>query len=148
MQGARLTAYELKNAGLDVNLICDNMAAHFMSKGAINAVLVGCDRVAANGDTANKIGTLGTAVLAKHFGIPFYVLGPVSTVDPTCKSGADIVVEERNGDEITTLGFTKRIAPEGITCRNPAFDVTPAELITAIVTERGIFRYPYDFSKI
>lgn len=148
LQGARLTAYELKNAGVDVNLICDNMAAHFMSKGAINAVLVGCDRVAANGDTANKIGTYGAAVLAKHFGIPFYVCCPFSTIDVNCASGADIVVEERGGDEITDLHFAKRVAPEGVTCRNPSFDVTPSELVTAMITERGIFRYPYDFSKI
>lgn len=148
LQGARLTAFELKNAGVETNLICDNMAAHFMSKGEIDAVLVGCDRVAANGDTANKIGTYGAAVLAKHFGIPFYVCCPMSTIDVSCASGADITVEERGGDEIAELFFKKRVAPEGVVCRNPAFDVTPSELITAIITSRGIFRYPYDFSKI
>lgn len=146
MQGARLTAYELANAGVDVDLICDSMAAHFMSKGDINAVLVGCDRVAANGDTANKIGTYSAAVNAHHFGIPFYVCCPFSTIDVLCSSGNDIIVEERDGDEITELNFIKRTAPRGITCRNPAFDVTPAKLITAFITEKGIFSPPYDFS--
>jgi methylthioribose-1-phosphate isomerase len=148
LQGARLTAFELENAGIDVNLICDNMSAYFMSKGVINAVLVGCDRVAVNGDTANKIGTLGAAVSAHHFGVPFYVCCPFSTVDKSCKDGSEIVVEERDGDEITTLNFVKPTAPHGVKCRNPAFDVTPSNLITAIITERGIFRYPYDFSNI
>lgn len=146
LQGARLTAYELHRAGIKTDLICDNMAAYFMSKGEINAVLVGCDRVAKNGDAANKIGTLGAAVLAKHFNVPFYVCCPFSTIDTTCADGNDIPVEERNGDELTELYFKKRTAPVGVGCKNPAFDVTPSELITAIITEKGIFRYPYDFS--
>ncbi|SDA23493.1 methylthioribose-1-phosphate isomerase [Ruminococcus sp. YE71] len=145
LQGARLTAYELHNAGIDVSLICDNMAAWLMSCGEIDAVMVGCDRVAANGDTANKIGTLGAAVAAHHFGVPFYVCCPGSTIDRSCKTGADIVVEERDGSEITELYFRQRTAPEGIGFRDPAFDVTPAELITAIITENGILRYPYYF---
>ena len=148
LQGARLTAYELKNAGVDVSLICDNMAAYFMSKGMINAVFVGCDRVAANGDTANKIGTLGAAVAAKHFGVPFYVCCPTSTIDINCKSGDDIVIEERDGSEVAELYYAQRMAPEGIICRSPAFDVTPSELITAIITERGILRGPYDLKTI
>lgn len=145
LQGARLTAYELHNAGVDVTLICDNMAAWLMSNGEIDAVMVGCDRVAANGDTANKIGTLSAAVAAKHFGVPFYVCCPYSTVDTSCRTGADIVVEERDGSELTELYFARRTAPEGIGFRDPSFDVTPAELITAIITERGILRYPYAF---
>lgn len=145
MQGARLTAFELQNAGVETVLICDNMAAHFMSQGKINAVFVGCDRVAANGDTANKIGTLSAAVSAKYFGVPFYVCCPFSTIDTNCKNGSDITIEERSSDEITDLYFEERIAPQGISCRNPAFDITPSELITAIITEKGIFHYPYDF---
>lgn len=143
LQGARLTSYELQQAGVDVTLICDNMAASVMAQGWVQACLVGCDRVAANGDTANKIGTYGVAVLAKHFGIPFYVLGPTSTIDLCCKSGADIPIELRDGAEIHTLHYARPMAPQGINCYNPAFDVTPAELITAIVTEKGILRPPY-----
>jgi len=138
MQGARITAFELMNAGLDVTLICDNMASIVMQQGKINAVFVGCDRVAANGDFANKVGTSGLAVLAKHYGIPFYVFCPSSTVDMNCKNGSEIVIEERSGEEITDLYFNKRIAPEGVGCYNPSFDVTPAELVTAYITEKGI----------
>lgn len=143
LQGARLTAFELYNAGIDVTLICDSAASMLMKQGKINAVFVGCDRVAANGDTANKIGTRSAAVNAKYHNIPFYVFCPSSTIDFTCESGADIVIEERDGSEITSLFSDKPTAPEGVKCCNPAFDVTDAELITAIVTEKGICRYPY-----
>lgn len=145
LQGARLTAYELKSAGVDVTLICDNMAASLMNRGEIDMVFVGCDRVAANGDAANKIGTLNLAILAKHFGVPFYVLGPSSTIDKSCKCGKDIVIEERPDYEVTELWFEKRVAPKGVKVYNPAFDVTPAGLITGIITEKGIFSYPYKF---
>ncbi len=147
LQGARLTAWELQRAGVDVTLICDNMASLAMARGKIQAVLVGCDRIAANGDTANKIGTSGAAILARHYGVPFYVLGPSSTVDPACPTGADIVIEERPGSEIGARFFTVPQAPAGVPCWNPAFDVTPGELITAIITEQGIFRPPYRFGK-
>ena len=139
LQGARLTAYELLKAGMNVTLLCDNMAASLMQKGKIQAVFVGCDRVAANGDTANKIGTCGVAVLAKHFGIPFYVCAPFSTVDRDCPDGSHIVIEERSPEEVTKLWYQEPMAPEGISVYNPAFDVTPHELITAFVTERGIY---------
>lgn len=141
LQGARLTAYELQRAGVPVTLICDNMASSVMQKGWVDAVVVGCDRVAANGDAANKIGTSGVAVLARHYGIPFYVLGPTSTIDYEAPSGEAIVIEEREAAEITDLWYARRMAPEGVRVYNPAFDVTPRELITAIVTEKGIF-YP------
>lgn len=144
MQGARLTALELMNSGADVRLICDNMASYVMSKGLVNAVFTGCDRVAANGDTANKIGTSGAAVIAKHYGVPMYVFCPSSTIDFSCKSGEDIVIEERSPEEITSLYFSKQIAPRGVKCLNPAFDVTKGELISAIITEKGICRPPYD----
>lgn len=143
LQGARLTAYELDKAGIDVTLICDNMASIVMKQGKVNACFVGCDRVAANGDTANKIGTSGVAVLAKYYGVPFYVFCPSSTIDMDCKTGADIVIEERDPDEIKTKFYAEPMAPASVRCYNPAFDVTDAELITAIVTERGICRYPY-----
>lgn len=141
LQGARLTAYELQRAGVDVTLICDNMASAVMQKGWVNAVVVGCDRVAANGDTANKIGTSAVAVLARHYGIPFYVLGPTSTIDYEAATGSDILIEERDAGEITDLWYARRMAPEGVKVYNPAFDVTPHELISAIITEKGIF-YP------
>lgn len=147
LQGARLTAYELHNAGVDTTLMCDNMASYIMSTGKINACMVGCDRVAANGDTANKIGTSGLAVMAKHYGVPFYVFCPSSTIDLNCKSGKDIVIEQRPSEEITTLYYSRQIAPKGIKCLNPAFDVTPSGLITAIVTEKGILYPPYDMTK-
>ena len=147
LQGARLTAYELQKAGVDVTLICDNMASIVMQNGWIDAVFVGCDRVAANGDAANKIGTSGLAVLAKHYGVPFYVLGPSSTIDTGCPTGADIEIELREGIEIGEMFYEKPMAPAGINYYNPAFDVTKAELITAIVTEKGIFKPPFDFSR-
>lgn len=143
LQGARLTSFELYNAGIDVTLICDNAASMLMKQGKINACFVGCDRVAANGDTANKIGTRSVAVNAKYHGIPFYVFCPSSTIDFDCPSGADIVIEERSPEEIKTMFFEKPTAPKDVKCFNPAFDVTDAELITAIVTEKGICRYPY-----
>lgn len=143
LQGARLTAYELDRAGIDVTLICDNMAGLVMRQGKINACFVGCDRVAANGDTANKIGTSSVAVLAHYYGIPFYVFCPSSTVDFRCETGADITIEERDPSEIREKFFSSPSAPKNIRCYNPAFDVTEAKLITAIVTEKGICRYPY-----
>ena len=143
LQGARLTSFELNHAGIDVTLICDNAASLLMKQGKINACFVGCDRVAANGDTANKIGTRSVAINAKYHGIPFYVFCPSSTIDFSCKSGNDIVIEERSGDEIKTMFFEKSVAEDSVKCYNPAFDVTDAELITAIITERGIARYPY-----
>ncbi|MDE6124858.1 MAG: S-methyl-5-thioribose-1-phosphate isomerase, partial [Eubacterium sp.] len=144
LQGARLTSYELEKCGTDVTLICDNMASLVMKKGLINAVLVGCDRVAANGDTANKIGTSGAAILAKHYGIPFYVLGPYSTVDFSTPTGDDIVIEERDTDEIKTMFYEKPTALPQTKCFNPAFDVTDNSLITAIITDKGIVYPPFD----
>lgn len=146
LQGARLTAYELHKAGVDVTLICDNMAAAVMQKGWVQAVVVGCDRVAANGDTANKIGTSGVAILARHYGIPFYVLGPTSTIDLDCPDGAAIRIEERAAEEITEMWYARRMAPEGVKAYNPAFDVTPHELITAIITEKGVAYPPFSDS--
>ncbi len=143
LQGTRLTAYELMQAGIDATLVCDNMGAQLMREGRIQACMVGCDRVAANGDVANKIGTSGLAILAKHYGIPFYVLGPTSTIDLSCATGADIVIEERDGSEITDLHFAQSIAPAGVSCYNPAFDVCDHGLVSAIITERGICRPPY-----
>ena len=137
LQGARLTAWELMQAGIDVTLICDNMAAQVMKEGRIDAVFVGADRIAANGDAANKIGTYGVALLAKAHAIPFYVLAPTSTIDPDAANGDAIPIEERGAEEITE-GFGRRTAPEGVKVYAPAFDVTPAELITAIITEDGI----------
>lgn len=146
LQGARLTSYELEKAGIDVTLICDNMASLVMKKGLINAVLVGCDRVAANGDTANKIGTSGAAILAKHYGIPFYVLAPYSTVDFSTPTGEDIVIEEREADEIKSMFFEKPTALPETRCFNPAFDVTDNSLITAIITDKGIAYPPFSKS--
>lgn len=143
LQGARLTSYELQKAGVDCTLICDNMASIVMKEGKVNACFVGCDRVAANGDTANKIGTSGVAILAKHYGIPFYVFCPSSTIDFNCKTGADIKIEQRKPEEIKTKFFEKPMALDEVKCYNPAFDVTDADLITAIVTEKGICRAPY-----
>lgn len=142
LQGASLTTFELYNAGIDVTLICDNMAAVVMAKNKINAVIVGCDRVAANGDTANKIGTFNVSILAKYFGIPMYIAAPTPTIDMKCKSGADIPIEERSDEEILCING-KLIAPKGVKVYNPAFDVTPAENITAIVTEKGIVYPPF-----
>ncbi|OXM17402.1 S-methyl-5-thioribose-1-phosphate isomerase [Paenibacillus herberti] len=142
LQGARLTAFELQQAGVDVTLICDNMAGMVMNKGWIDAVIVGTDRVAANGDVANKIGTYSVAVLAKAHGIPFYVACPISTIDMNTPTGDEIPIEERHAEEITE-GFGKRTAPQGVKVFNPAFDVTPAEYVTAIITEKGVIRAPY-----
>ena len=146
LQGARLTAYELDRAGADVTLICDNMASMVMKNGWVNACFVGCDRVAANGDTANKIGTSGVAILAKHYGIPFYVLGPTSTIDLDCPTGENIEIELRDPGEIRSKFYAQPMAPAGVKCYNPAFDVTEHSLIAGIVTERGICRPPYDQS--
>ena len=143
LQGARLTSWELHRVGADVTLICDNMASIVMRSGRVQACVVGCDRMAANGDGANKIGTSGVAILAKEYGIPFYMFVPMSTIDFSCETGDDIVIEERDGDEIRTLWYEQPMAPEGIKTFNPAFDVTPAEYITAVVTEKGIARPPY-----
>ncbi|MEI6166581.1 MAG: S-methyl-5-thioribose-1-phosphate isomerase [bacterium] len=145
LQGARLTAWELMQAGIDVTLICDNMAAHVMKTKTINAVMVGADRIATNGDAANKIGTYGLALLAKAHHIPFYVLAPSSTFDFSLKTGADIPIEERAPEEIT-MGFGRRTAPEGVKTYSPAFDVTPGALITAIVCEKGILTPPFALS--
>ncbi len=142
LQGARLTAWELKKEGIDVTLIADNMAGHMMQKGLVDAVVVGADRIASNGDTANKIGTYSVAVLARAHKIPFYVAAPLSTIDMKIKSGAGIPIEERNTKEITHIGG-KRLAPRGINIRNPVFDVTPARLITAIITEKGVVTKPF-----
>lgn len=146
LQGARLTTYELDRAGVDVTLICDNMAATVMSKGLVQACFVGCDRVAANGDAANKIGTNGVAILAKHYGIPFYVLGPTSTIDFDCPSGDDIEIELRDPEEIKSKWYKEPMAPASVKCFNPAFDVTKHELIAGIVTEHGVLRAPYEES--
>ena len=150
LQGARLTAYELQRAGIDCTLICDNMASLVMKQGKINACFVGCDRVARNGDTANKIGTSGVAILAKHYGIPFYVLGPSSTIDFTCPDGDHIPIELRDGAEIKEKFFSKPSSLPEVKCYNPAFDVTDHELITAIVTEKGICYPPFaeSFAKL
>ncbi|MEG0260869.1 MAG: S-methyl-5-thioribose-1-phosphate isomerase [Lysinibacillus sp.] len=142
LQGARLTTWELMQADIDVTLITDSMAAMVMQQGKIDAVIVGCDRIAANGDTANKIGTYGLAVLAQKHNIPFYVASPLSTIDMETTTGADIPIEERSAEEIT-FGFGKQTAPNGVKVFNPAFDVTPNDLITAIITEKGIINAPY-----
>lgn len=143
LQGARLTAFELHGAGIDTTLICDNMASTVMKSGRINLVFVGCDRVAANGDTANKIGTSGVAVLAKHYGIPFYVCAPSSTIDMSIETGEQIPIEEREASEVTEMWYKERMAPEGVKVYNPAFDVTDHSLITGIITEKGLCRAPY-----
>lgn len=140
LQGARLTSFELEKAGIDVTLICDNMASLVMKQGKIDAVLVGTDRIAANGDIANKIGTSGVAILAKHYNIPFYVLGPYSTIDYNCPTGDDIIIEEREPNEIKEMWYKEPVALKETKCYNPAFDVTDHELITAIITDRGIIR--------
>lgn len=146
LQGARLTAYELKEAGMDVTLICDNMASSVMKRGWIQAVFVGCDRVAANGDVANKIGTSGVAILAKHYQIPMYVCAPTSTIDLNTEDGEHICIEERPGEEITHLWYENPMGPEDICTYNPCFDVTDHELVTAIITENGIAYPPYSES--
>lgn len=143
LQGARLTAYELHASGVDVTLICDNMSAMVMKNGWVNAVFVGCDRVAANGDAANKIGTSVVAAVAKRYGVPFYVCAPTSTIDYDTPTGENIEIEQRPAEEVTEMWYKERMAPEGVKVFNPAFDVTDHDLITAIVTEYGIARAPF-----
>lgn len=143
LQGARLTSFELYDSGLDVTLICDNMSATVMKKGWVNAVFVGCDRVAANGDTANKIGTSVVATVAKRYNIPVYICAPTSTIDMNTKTGEDIHIEQRSPEEVTEMWYKERMAPEGVKVFNPAFDVTDNDLIAGIITEYGIARPPY-----
>ena len=143
LQGARLTAFELLSSGVDVTLICDNMSATVMKNGWVNAVFVGCDRVAANGDTANKIGTSVVAAVAKYYGVPVYICAPTSTIDMETPDGAGIKIEERPAEEVTEMWYKERMAPEGVKVFNPAFDVTDHELIAGIVTEYGVARPPY-----
>lgn len=143
LQGARLTAYELQAAGVDVTLICDNMSATVMKKGWVNAVFVGCDRVAANGDTANKIGTSVVATVAKRYGVPVYICAPTSTIDLNTPTGDDIVIEERPAHEVTDMWYKEPMGPKGVKVFNPAFDVTDHELIAGIITENGIAYEPY-----
>jgi methylthioribose-1-phosphate isomerase len=138
-----LSAYELAADGVDVTVICDGMASQVMKNGWADAVLVGCDRLAANGDACNKIGTSGVAILARHYGVPFYVCAPASSIDMSAPEGKDIIIEERPPEEITEMWFRERMVPEGVPVYNPAFDVTGNELITAIVTERGVVRPPF-----
>ena len=142
LQGARLTAWELQRAGVPVTVIADNMAASVLARGDVQAVIVGADRVAANGDFANKIGTLGLAILARHYNIPLYVAMPLSTIDPSAATGADIPIEERDPAELELFNG-QRIVPEGVNVFNPAFDVTPGELVSAFITERGVARPPF-----
>ena len=142
LQGARLTTWEMKKAGIPVTLITDSMAGYFLSRGAIDCVITGADRIAANGDTANKIGTYTLAVLAKENGVPFYIAAPTTTIDPSLASGDEIPIEQRSADEVTHVREVC-IAPEGVTAANPAFDVTPHRYITAIITEGGIIKEPY-----
>ena len=144
LQGARLTAFEMCSAGVDTTLLCDNAASSLMKEGKIDIIFVGCDRVAANGDAANKIGTSAVAILARHYGIPFYVCAPSSTIDMAAPDGAAIPIEQRPAEEVTEMWYEKRMAPENVKVYNPAFDVTDHELITGIITERGICRAPYN----
>jgi methylthioribose-1-phosphate isomerase len=145
LQGARLTAWELQRAGIPVTLITDNMAGHFMGRGQVDVVVVGADRIARNGDVANKIGTYGVALLARAHGIPFYVAAPISTLDLSLADGSRIPIEERAAEEVTHLGG-RQLAPTGTRVANPAFDVTPASFVDAIITERGVARAPYEVS--
>lgn len=147
LQGARLTAYELCEAGIETTVLCDNMASYVMGNGLVDAVLVGCDRVAANGDTANKIGTSGVAILAKYYHIPFYVCAPFSTMDLNTETGKDIPIEMRNGEEIRSLWYQKPMVPAAAKTLNPAFDITPHELVTAFITEKGVLQ-PEDFKTV
>ena len=142
LQGARLTAFELAANGIDVTLICDNMASQVMKNGWVQAVFTGCDRVAANGDACNKIGTSGVAILAQHYGIPFYICAPTSTIDMSITEGCDIPIEQRPPEEVTEMWYSDRMAPPDISVYNPAFDVTDNELVTAIITEAGVVRQP------
>ena len=146
LQGARLTAFELQRAGVDVTLICDNMASLVMKKGWVDMCFVGCDRIAMNGDFANKIGTSGLAILAHHYGIPVYTLGPTSTIDRACPDGDHIVIEERDPEEIRSLHYAEPMAPTGVKCFNPSFDVTDHSLLSGIVTEKGICYPPFEQS--
>lgn len=143
LQGARLSAYEMQAAGVDTYVQCDNMASYTMKSGKIGIIFVGCDRVAANGDFANKIGTSGVAIIAKHYGIPFYVCAPSSTIDMTMESGEEIHIEQRKPEEVTEMWYEKRMAPEGVGVVNPAFDVTDHSLVTGIITEKGIATAPF-----
>ena len=144
LQGARLTAFELTSAGVDTTVICDNMASSIMQTGSIDIILVGCDRVAANGDAANKIGTSGLAIIARHYGVPFYVCCPTSTIDTATLTGDAIHIEQRNPEEVTEMWYERRMAPMKTEVYNPAFDVTNHSLITGIITEFGILRPPYN----
>lgn len=144
LQGARLSAFEMQSIGADTTVICDNMASQVMKNGWIDAIFTGCDRVAANGDCCNKIGTSGVAILAKHYGIPFYICAPTSTIDINTKSGDDIPIEQRDPNEVTEMWYKERMAPEGVKVYNPAFDFVENDLITAIVTEYGIIKPPFD----
>ena len=146
LQGARLTSYELCKAGVDVTLICDDMASLVMKNGWINACFVGCDRIAANGDFANKIGTSAVAILARYYGIPVYSLGPTSTIDMNCPDGDHIKIELRDPEEIKTMWYERPMAPAQVKCYNPSFDVTDHELLTGIVTEKGIIYPPFDIN--
>ncbi len=143
LQGARLSAYEMQTAGVDTYVQCDNMASYTMKSGKIGIIFVGCDRVAANGDFANKIGTSGVAIIAKHYGIPFYVCAPSSTIDMTLESGDEITIEQRKAEEVTEMWYEQRMAPEGVGVVNPAFDVTDHSLVTGIITEKGIATAPF-----
>jgi methylthioribose-1-phosphate isomerase len=145
LQGARLTAWELQRDGIPVEIITDGMAGHFLKSGEISAAVVGADRIAANGDAANKIGTYGLAVLARENGVPFYVAAPTTTIDGSLPDGSKIPIENRSSGEVVSIAGIP-IAPEGVTARHPAFDVTPARYITAIITERGVHRAPYEES--
>lgn len=146
LQGARLTAFELFESGIDTTLLCDNMSSALMKEGKVNAIFVGCDRVAANGDTANKIGTSVVAAVAKQYGIPMYIAAPTSTIDMECLTGEDIVIEQRDGKEVTDMWYEKPMAPKGVKVYNPAFDVTDHSLIAGIVTEYGVAKAPYSES--
>jgi methylthioribose-1-phosphate isomerase len=146
MQGSRLTAWELAQAGIDVTVLADSMAASLMREGKVDVVIVGADRIAANGDVANKIGTYPLALAARHHGVPFYVAAPWSTFDPATATGHGIAIEHRAADELGR-GFALPVAPSGVAVYNPAFDVTPAELVTAFVTDRGVLRPPYRFDR-
>jgi len=143
LQGARLTAWELQQAGVDTTLICDNTAGYLLRSGKINCVIAGADRISANGDAANKIGTLGLAILSKYHKIPFYIAAPVSTFDLSISSGKEIVIEQRSREEVVSLFSRQPTAPEGVKVYNPAFDVTPNDLISAIITDKGVIRPPY-----
>jgi methylthioribose-1-phosphate isomerase len=144
LQGARLTAFELVNAGITTTVECDNMASALMRQGMIDMIFVGCDRVARNGDFANKIGTAGLAIIAKHYNVPFYVCAPSSTVDMNCKSGGDILIEMRDKEEVTKMWYKKPMAPDKADVFNPAFDVTDYDLVTGIITEKGLCTAPYE----